>query len=136
MFQGELPLYFWSDCIVTVVHLINRTPSSVLSSKFPFFYVYVHDPSLSHLRVFGCLCYSIVLNNSDKFSSRSEKSVFIGYSNEKKGYKLLSLETKKIFYSRDVRFYETVFPFKINNNFKDQNFETRTTKDLNHKKNF
>ena len=54
----------------------------------------------------------------------------------KKVKNFLSLETKQIFYSRDVKFYETVFPFKIKNNFKDQNFETRTTKDLNHKKNF
>ena len=84
MFQGELPLYFWSDCIVTAVHLINRTPS-VLFGKSPFFYVYGHDPSLSHFKVFGCLCYATVLNNSGKFISRSEKSVFIGYSNEKKG---------------------------------------------------
>ncbi|GJX16570.1 putative RNA-directed DNA polymerase [Tanacetum coccineum] len=70
MFQGELPLYLWSECILTAMYLINRTPSSVLSSKSPFYLVYGHDPSLSHLRVFGCLCYATILNNQDKFSSR------------------------------------------------------------------
>ena len=33
---------------------------------------------------------------------------------KKKAYKLLSLEDKLIFYSRDVRFYENIFPYKMN----------------------
>ncbi|GJT55808.1 ribonuclease H-like domain-containing protein [Tanacetum coccineum] len=48
----------------------SETPSFVLSGKSPFHLVYGHDPSLSHLRVFGCLCYATILNNHDKFSSR------------------------------------------------------------------
>ncbi|GJU90917.1 putative RNA-directed DNA polymerase [Tanacetum coccineum] len=87
-------------------------PSSVLSGKSPYELVFCSDPNLSHLKTFGCLCFSTVLNDFDKFSSRSEKSMFIGYSNDKKGYKLYSLESKKVFYSRDAKFYETVFPFK------------------------
>ncbi|GJT38378.1 putative RNA-directed DNA polymerase [Tanacetum coccineum] len=133
MFQGELPLYLWPECILTTVYLINRTPSSVLSGKSPFYLVYGHDPSLSHLRVFGCLCYATILNNQDKFSSRSERCVFIGYSNSKKGYKLLSLENKSILFSRDVKFYETVFPFKMKNNPQKVVFESGITSDLNHK---
>ena len=31
----------------------------------------------------------------------------------KKAYKLLSLENRSVLYSRDVKFYETVFPFKM-----------------------
>lgn len=73
MFQGELPLYLWPECVLRAVYIINRLPSSVLSGKSPFFYVYGHYPSLSYIRVFGCLCYATILNNSDKFSSRSEK---------------------------------------------------------------
>ncbi|GJS79309.1 ribonuclease H-like domain-containing protein [Tanacetum coccineum] len=54
-----------------------------------------------------------VLNNSDKFSYKLEKSVLIGYSFVKKAYKLLSLDSRNVFYSKDVKFYETVFPFKM-----------------------
>ncbi|GKF08622.1 hypothetical protein Tco_0042846 [Tanacetum coccineum] len=50
-------------------------PSSVLDGKSPFELVYGLKLKLSHLRSFGCLCFSSVLDNFDKFSSRSEKYV-------------------------------------------------------------
>ncbi|XP_071715279.1 uncharacterized protein [Rutidosis leptorrhynchoides] len=51
-----------------------------------------------------------------KFSQRSEKCVFLGYSSVKKGYKLYGLESKSLFISRDVKFYENIFPFKLKSN--------------------
>lgn len=45
---------------------------------------------------------------------RGLKNLFlVGYSNEKKGYKLFSLDNNSFFFSRDVKFYEDVFPYKI-----------------------
>ncbi|GJQ96677.1 ribonuclease H-like domain-containing protein [Tanacetum coccineum] len=69
MFQGELSLYLWSKCILTVVFIINMIPSSVSSGKFPFYFMYGHDPSLYHFRAFGYLCYATILNNQDMFSN-------------------------------------------------------------------
>ncbi|GJR09762.1 putative ribonuclease H-like domain-containing protein [Tanacetum coccineum] len=60
-----------------------RLPSSVLNGKSSFYLVYGREPNLSHLRSFGCLCYAGIVNESDKFSSR------------------------------DVKFYETIFPYKM-----------------------
>ena len=65
--------------------------------------------------MFGCLSFATILNNSDKFDSRSEKCVLVGYASFKKGYKLYSLERKQFIYSRDVTFFENVFPFKDKN---------------------
>ncbi|KAJ0922526.1 putative RNA-directed DNA polymerase [Helianthus annuus] len=121
LFQGGLPLRFWSECILTAVYLINRTPSSILNGKSPYDLVYGFKPFLNHLRNFGCLCFSTVLNNPDKFGSHAEKCVFLGYSNQKKGYKLWSIDKKQIIFSRDVRFYENVFPFKDNKNLCESN---------------
>ncbi|KAJ0909446.1 putative RNA-directed DNA polymerase [Helianthus annuus] len=112
LFQSGVPLSFWADCVLTALYIVNRLPSSVLLGKSPYERMFGFKPSLSHLRVFGCLCFSTVLNDIDKFSFNSEKCVLIGYSNVKKGYKLWSLDNKKEFYSRDVKFYETVFPYK------------------------
>ncbi|GKA70124.1 putative RNA-directed DNA polymerase [Tanacetum coccineum] len=107
-------------------HLLNVAkslllPSSVLNGKSSFELVYGFKLKLSHLRSFGCLCFSYVLNNSDKFSSKSEKYVLIGFSTTKKAYKVYSLESKMIYYSRDIKFYENIFPFKMNDSLqKDQ----------------
>ncbi|PWA51104.1 ribonuclease H-like domain-containing protein [Artemisia annua] len=103
----------WPEYVLTVVYLINRLPSSVFYGASPYRIVYGKDPDLSHVRAFGCLCYANILNNSDKFSSSSEKCVLLGFSTEKKAYKLYSLDKKTILFSRDVRFYETIFPFKM-----------------------
>ncbi|GKD40542.1 putative RNA-directed DNA polymerase, partial [Tanacetum coccineum] len=47
-------------------------PFAVLSRKSPFELVYKSEPSYSHFRTFGCLCFSTVLNNNDKFVERSK----------------------------------------------------------------
>ncbi|KAJ0772240.1 putative RNA-directed DNA polymerase [Helianthus annuus] len=100
-------------------------PSSVLLGKSPYEIVFGFKPSLTHLRNFGCLCFSTVLNESDKFTYHVDKCVLIGYSNVKKGYKLWSLDNKKVLFSRDVKFYEDVYPFKNkhvgNSEFVDKN---------------
>ncbi|GKA81561.1 ribonuclease H-like domain-containing protein [Tanacetum coccineum] len=89
-----------------------KLPSSVLNGDSPYKLVFNRKPNLNHLRVFGCLCYATILTNSDKFSSRSEKCVLVGYFSVKKGYKLYSLERKHFIFSRDAKFVENVFPFK------------------------
>lgn len=70
-------------------------------------------PDFSLLKVFGCLCFSTNLNVRDKFSARALKCMFLGYADTKKAYKLLDFESELVFYSRDVRFYENLFPFKL-----------------------
>ncbi|GKB81769.1 putative RNA-directed DNA polymerase, partial [Tanacetum coccineum] len=65
--------------------------------------------------------------------NRSDKCVFMGYSFEKVGYNLFNLDTKKMFFSRDVKFYEIVFPFK--NEYENKGYEmsknTRQSEDTN-----
>ncbi|KAJ0493280.1 putative RNA-directed DNA polymerase [Helianthus annuus] len=88
------------------------TPSSVLNGRSPYELLFGFEPSLSHLKIFGCLCFFTVLNNPDKLDQRAEKCIFMGYSNLKKGYKVWSLDQKKFIFSRDVSFHENVLPYK------------------------
>ncbi|GJS39297.1 putative RNA-directed DNA polymerase [Tanacetum coccineum] len=113
-------------------HLLNvaRLPSSMLNGKSPYEMIYKNCPTLFHLRVFGCLCFATVVNNNDKFSSRSEKCVMIGYSNFKKGYRLYSLDKHQFIFSRDVKFFENIFPFKDSEVGK--NDSTNVLQDVNH----
>ena len=52
-----------------------------------------------------------MLSKRDKFTTRSQACIFIGYSFGIKAFKVLNLESNKIASSRDVVFHEAVFPF-------------------------
>ncbi|GJZ89010.1 ribonuclease H-like domain-containing protein [Tanacetum coccineum] len=98
----------WVYLVKTKDEVYDLLPSFVLIGKSSFELVYGFKPKLSHLRSFGCLCFSSILNNSDKFSAR------------------------------DVKFYETVSPFKMNS-YLEQNhhiLEDSSDNDLNNIKFF
>lgn len=56
-FQGNLPIKFWGECVLTAGYLINRTPSSLLGDITPYELLHGKLPIYQHLRVVGCLAY-------------------------------------------------------------------------------
>ena len=104
LFQSHLPSEFWGECILTTIYIINRLPS-------PLKLLYNQQPSVSHLKTFGCLCCATVVSPKQKFDSRARQCIFIGYPHNKKGYKIFDIDACNFFTSHDVSFHESVFPF-------------------------
>jgi hypothetical protein len=98
---------FWAEAVGTACYLVNRSPSSTLGDKTPQEVWTGKEPSLTHLKVFGCDAYvHVPKENRSKLDKKAEKCIFIGYKDGLKGYKLWNPETKKVVYSRDVVFRE------------------------------
>ena len=78
----------------------------------------------SMIKNFGCLCFASTLQNSrTKFDPRTTPTIFMGYPNGMKAYKLLHISNNKMCTSRDVIFHEIFFPFqKVNDHSEQQPF--------------
>ncbi|XP_026378738.1 uncharacterized protein LOC113273194 [Papaver somniferum] len=112
-FQARLPKRFWGECALTAAYLINCTPTPILNNKTPYEVLFGKPPLYKQLKVFGCLCYvHDQSSKGDKFASRGRRCVFLGYPYGKKAWQVYDLDTRKFMVSRDVKFYETQFPYK------------------------
>jgi len=110
-FQANLPLFLWGECIFYAAHLINRTPTPILSHKTPFECLFSVPPTFYHLRVVGCLCFvSTLTRNRSKLDPRAKPCIFIGYPYNVKGYKLFDPFTNTIMLS----FMKMCFLFILN----------------------
>ncbi|OMO94208.1 hypothetical protein CCACVL1_06111 [Corchorus capsularis] len=104
-----LPKEFWAEVANTVVYVLNRSTTKSVKNITPFEAWFGFKPSLEHLKVFGCICYSFIPSVKERTLTRkSEACIFIGYSQNSKGYRVYipSSSTKKIMVSRDVKFDE------------------------------
>lgn len=111
MFQMNVPKKFWSQGVLTAAYLINRLPSRVLNFKSPYEVLKGRKLDISHLKVFGCVCFvHIQTVHRDKLDPKAAKCIFLGYSSTQKGYKCFNPSTRKLLVSRDVRFSEST-PF-------------------------
>jgi len=61
---------------------------------------------------FGCLCYVHTHDNiCNKFDAWGTRSIFLGYSQGKKGWRVFDLKSQPIFGPRDVIFHEDIYLF-------------------------
>lgn len=77
------------------------------------------------LKPFGCLWFASTLKSDrTKLDPKADPFVFIGYAQNKKGFKLYNLKTITVLISRDVKFKERFFPYQI------MNLDTQTTSQI------
>ena len=101
---------FWGDAVMTVVYLLNRSPTGSLDGEMPHETWYNKKPVVHHLRVFGCVVYMKVAHpNLAKLDPRGLKVVFIGYKPGSKTYRLYDPAKGRAQVSRDVIFDESTF---------------------------
>jgi hypothetical protein len=58
LFNASMLLKFWDEAYLTVVFLINRLPSRVISMATPMEHLFHSTPDYSFMKMFGCACWS------------------------------------------------------------------------------
>jgi hypothetical protein len=98
---------FWDDAVLCVLYMRNMSPPHALGNKIPYEIWNGRIPSVRQLKVFGSTCYVLIPKEKrNKLGARSQKYIFLGYSNITKVYHLYDEVNKKFILSRDVIFLE------------------------------
>ncbi|KAG8491981.1 hypothetical protein CXB51_015331 [Gossypium anomalum] len=111
LFESKVPSKFWAETTNTSVYLLNKLPTTAVNDKTPFEVWHDLKPTVSHLKVFGCVCYTLIpAEKRTKLDKKSMPGIFVGYDSTNKGYKLdSSLEpADKDFNEEPVRGTRTI----------------------------
>jgi len=92
------------------------TGTSSEKGKPPYELYFKVMSDINHLRVFGTVVYTYIPKQKcQKWNPKSEKGIFIDYSNSTKGYRIWYSKTNKISVCRDFRFEDS----RIQNTFEN-----------------
>jgi hypothetical protein len=111
LIQASLLGRYWAEHLYTATYMLNRLPTTAIQAACPHLALFGSVPSYEHMRVFGCTFYPDTTTTAPhKFSPRSTRCVFLGYSVNHKGYCCLDLSINHLIVSRHVVFDEDNFP--------------------------
>jgi hypothetical protein len=121
--NSGLPEIFWAEAVRTANFVRNVSSCRTCDGKTPAELWDGHKPSVSFLKIFGCTAYATIpkIKRGWKYGQRALKLVFLGYSIDRKGYRLWNPSGKEIIDSRDIRFDESDFQ-----DFRQKNGVTNT----------
>jgi hypothetical protein len=105
--EHRTPRRFWAEAINIACYISNRIFLRSLLNLTPFELRFGRQPSISHLRPFGCKCFILKRDNLDKFKSRSSDGIFLGYTPHGRSYRVLNLKTNIVVESCNMTFDET-----------------------------
>lgn len=114
---------FWAEALSNATHIINRLPTSALYEKTPK-EVWSGEPISDYdsLRIFGCPTYYHV--KESKLDLRAKKSVFLGFSEGVKHFRLWCIKSKKIILSREVTYDESAMLTKTTSTIENESPST------------
>ena len=116
LIQSGLPDYLWGETVNTACHIRNLCPSTAIGDKIPLELWKGKgcdiQGEINRLKVFGCKVWYLKSPGEDKFDSRADEGIFVGYDRQVKGYRIYLPKTKKVIISCHVRFEENILPYK------------------------
>ena len=103
---GKFPKRFWWDAMRTACYLKRRLAHRVIGCT-PYEIMEGHKPNISHLRVWGCVCYAMIPEQErQKLDVKSRKCLLMGYEEGTRNYILWDINKGKEMRAHDVIFNE------------------------------
>ncbi|CAO2837765.1 unnamed protein product [Amaranthus hypochondriacus] len=104
---GEYTSAEFSQYLQDSTHVTNRLPQARLEFVSSYEKLWKIKPVVSHFRVFGCVCYVFVPEHlRRKFDKKAIRCIFVGYDDQRKGWKCCDPTTNKCLVLRNVVFDE------------------------------
>ena len=113
LIHSTLPNSLWNYAAEYATHTFNCLPTNTSSGFMsPYQARYGLVPDVSHLRVWGCLCYCHIpaATRSKGFIDKSYKAYFLGIEMASQAYIVYIIEKRVVKISSDVQFDEFTKP--------------------------
>jgi hypothetical protein len=105
--QCGAPKRLWADAALTAIRVHNITVLRKGEKETPYQQWYGEKPNIKNIREWGCDQFTHVPKElRKKLDAKSRKGIFIGYSEQQLGYRVMDIESMKVHVSRDVQFNE------------------------------
>jgi hypothetical protein len=99
-------------------YIVNCTPTKALKNITPEETWTKIKPDVSHFYVFGSIAWAHIPDEKRKaLQPKSEKCIFVDYSEDVKVYRLLQSHCNEIIIRRDVKFDENLLAYNPNSTF-------------------
>eukprot|EP00833_Pecoramyces_ruminatium_P007675 jgi/Orpsp1_1/1181707/evm.model.c7180000078269.1 len=109
---AKLPIAFWDEAIVVAAKLYYLNPHQGNYNLVPDDAFFNKKSDISHLAVFGCKVAYFDNYQKDKYN-KAKAGIFMGYSDDSTGYRILDINTNNIITALHVYFFEEI-PGSIN----------------------
>ena len=105
--EARLPMSFWAEAANTAAFVKNRCVSSVTGDKTPYELWFGYQPNAKFLRAFGCLCFAQIPKvERNELQTQADPSIFLGYGQFTKGYRVFNIRKQKVELVRTLSFWE------------------------------
>ena len=88
--EYNVPKYFWADVVSTACYALNRMLIRPILKITSYELFKGRKPNVAHLKIFGCTCFVLKngKENLEKFDSKVDEAIFLGYSLTSKAYRV------------------------------------------------
>ncbi|GKC51668.1 retrovirus-related pol polyprotein from transposon TNT 1-94 [Tanacetum coccineum] len=102
---SKAPLFLWVEAVETACYTQKRSLIHKHHNKTPYELLHNRKPDLSHLHVFGALCYPTNdTKDLGKLKPKADIRIFVGYAPAKKAYRIYNKRTRLIIETIHVTF--------------------------------